>query len=82
MKPVVSLLARLGLALLALYSALLALSLMLRPPDGSDAPLDTARAARTLFSTEPKYVFLARARLAKEEDKVIVVGASNAMAGL
>jgi hypothetical protein len=82
MRHVLSLLARLLLSLLTLYGVVLGLSLVLRPPDATDEPLDTSRAGSSLFSTEPKYVFLARSRLSNPEDKVIVLGASNAMAGL
>jgi hypothetical protein len=54
MKHVLSLLARLLLSLLALYGVLLGLTLVLRPPDATDAPLDTSRAGSSLFSIAPR----------------------------
>ena len=82
MKVVLLKLARLAAALLVLYVGLLALSLVLVPrPSRADA-IDTARAPGTLYLTEPKYVFLARDRLAGDEPKLLLLGASNTMAGL
>ena len=82
MKLVSLNLARLAAALLVLYLGLLALSLLLVPQASKTEPIDTARAARSLYLTEPKYVFLARDRLAGSEPKLLLLGASNTMAGL
>jgi hypothetical protein len=82
MRHIAALLGRLLVALGALYGALLLLSLALRPREPADRPLDTRKAPASLWATEPKYVFLGRGRLATAQDKMLVVGASNAMAGL
>ncbi|HZE93057.1 MAG TPA: hypothetical protein VE029_15295 [Rhizobacter sp.] len=68
-------------ALLVLYGALLAISLLLVPPASVGARLDTGRAAASLFLTEPKYVFMARSQLNTEADKVLLLGASNMLFG-
>jgi hypothetical protein len=81
MKVILILLGRLGLALLALYAALLLVCLLLVPRDAASRPIDTARAPETLYLTEPKLAFLARERLAGALPKLVVLGASNAMAG-
>ncbi|HEX2870084.1 MAG TPA: hypothetical protein VHP33_02485 [Polyangiaceae bacterium] len=81
MKVVLLKLARLGLALLTLYAGLLVLSLLLVPRATATAPIDTALASRTLYLTEPKYVFLSRDKLAGSEPKLLLLGASNTMAG-
>lgn len=81
MRLVLLKLARLTAALLVLYAALLAVTLLLVPRASRAEPIDTARAPRTLFLTEPKYVFLARDRLASNDAKLLLLGASNTMAG-
>jgi hypothetical protein len=81
MKLVLSKLVRLGLALCVLYGALLALSLLAVPRASERERIDTARASQTLYLTEPKYVFLARQRLATSQPKLLLLGASNTMAG-
>jgi hypothetical protein len=81
MRHVVIKLGRLALSLLLLYGALLALACLLVPREPSTRPIDTARAAETLYLTEPKYVFMARQRLQREAPKVLLLGASNTMAG-
>jgi hypothetical protein len=81
MKVVLLKLARLGLALFVLYTGLLLLSLLLVPRASRTAPIDTALASRTLYLTEPKYVFLSRDRLTGSEPKLLLLGASNTMAG-
>lgn len=69
------------LGILVLYLLLLALSLLLVPPQRLEGGLDSGRAGLSLYLTEPKYVFLARGALASDHDKVIVLGASNAVVG-
>lgn len=81
MKHVVLLLLRLVLALALLYGALLACSLLVTPLHAPTRGLDTSQAPASIFSTEPKYVFLGRSGLDTPADKVLVLGASNAMAG-
>lgn len=82
MKPLLVQLARLGAAILALYACLLGIALLVVPLANDRGPLDTTRAASSLFLTEPKYVFMARSGLATASDKLIVLGASNALVGL
>jgi hypothetical protein len=72
---------RLMLALLAVYGVLLALSLLLVPPASVGTRLDAGRAASSLFLTEPKYVFMARGQLNTDNDKVVLLGASNMLYG-
>jgi hypothetical protein len=81
MRNVVIKLARLALSVLLLYGALLALAYWLVPREPSTRRIDTSRAAETLYLTEPKYVFMARQRLQSETPKVLLLGASNTMAG-
>lgn len=81
MKPILTQLARLAAALLLLYGALLALAWLVVPREPPSRRIDTARAAETLYITEPKYVFFARERLRNAEPKVLLLGASNTMAG-
>jgi hypothetical protein len=81
MKHVFKQMARSLAALLAVYGALLAITLILVPRASAGHRLDTARAASSLFLTEPKYVFLARGQLNTSADKVLLLGASNMLAG-
>lgn len=71
----------LALAVAAAYLMVLAASLLIARPERNDQPLDAARAGSTLFMTQPKYVFLARSGLDTDTDKLLLVGASNTMAG-
>jgi hypothetical protein len=81
MRNVVIKLARLALSLMLLYGALLALAWLLVPREPPSRRIDTSRAAETLYLTEPKYVFMARQRLQSEAPKLLLLGASNTMAG-
>lgn len=81
MKLILQQIARLLAAVVALYGAVVAISLLLVPRAELGQRLDAARAPSTLFLTEPKYVFLARSRLNTSVDKVILVGASNTLVG-
>jgi hypothetical protein len=82
MKPLLLQLARLGAAVLALYVGLLGAALLLVPlADERAAPLDSSRAASSLYLTEPKYVFMTRDRLATASPKLLVLGASNSLVG-
>lgn len=81
MKVVLAQLLRLALALAVLYGGLLALAWLAVPHQPLNQRIDTAEAAKTLYLTEPKYVFFARERLRNAEPKVLLLGASNTMAG-
>lgn len=82
MKLVLVQLARLALALVTLYGVLLAACALVAPPAADRASIDTARARESSYLTEPKYVFFARKRLDTERSKLLLLGASNTMAGL
>jgi len=81
MKLILKQAAHLLIALVVLYGAVLAISFVLVPRSDTGPRLDTARASSSLFLTEPKYVFMSRARLNTPSDKVLLVGASNTLAG-
>jgi hypothetical protein len=81
MKLILRQFARLLAALVVLYGVLVVISLLLVPRADPGQRLDAARAPSSLFLTEPKYVFLARSRLNTSADKVILMGASNTLAG-
>ncbi|KQV95867.1 hypothetical protein [Rhizobacter sp. Root1221] len=68
-------------AMVALYGAALALSLLLVPRAQLGQRLDAGQATQSLYMTEPKYVFLARGQLNTPSDKLLLVGASNMQAG-
>ena len=72
---------KLLLAIAVAYALVLACSYMIAPPKGREARLDAATAADTLFMTQPKYVFMSRSLLDTDADKVLLVGASNTLAG-
>jgi hypothetical protein len=69
------------LSSLTVYAALLCVSLAVVPPQQHVGGLDTAYASRSLFATEPKYVFLNRSGLDTTREKVLLLGASNVLAG-
>jgi hypothetical protein len=82
MRPILIQLARLGAAVVALYLLILGVTLVAVPLSTNDAgPLDVARASSSLYLTEPKYVFMERSRLNTTTDKLLVLGASNALVG-
>ena len=81
MKLILTQIAQLLAALLALYGVLLAVSLLLVPRADVGERLDAARAPSSLFLTEPKYVFMTRGQLNTPVDKAILLGASNMLAG-
>lgn len=81
MKPILVQLARLAAALAGVYAALLLVSLVVRPNERGPERLDSARAGESLYLTEPKYLFFNRSRLDTEQDKVLVLGASNTLVG-
>jgi hypothetical protein len=71
----------LSLALIGLYAALLALSYALVPATNDRSGLDSYLAKDSIFTTEPKYVFLNRAATRPEASRIVIVGASNTAVG-
>jgi hypothetical protein len=69
------------IALAAIYAVLLAVSYALVPAAKRGGGLDSSLAADTIFSTDPKYVFLNRAALRPDLPRVVFVGASNSTVG-
>jgi hypothetical protein len=63
------------------YALFLVCGLLIMRPETNDARLNTANAGDSLYMTQPKYVFMSRTRLNTETDKLLLVGASNTMAG-
>ena len=82
MKAVLRQAGLLLVALAALYGVLLVIALIVLPWPDEARGLDTAGAGRTIFMTEPKYVFLSRSALRSERPQVVLVGASNVVVGL
>lgn len=66
---------------IALHAVVLAVTILIYPFPKQAGGLDTSSAPRTIFTTEPKYVFLDRAPLRSEGQKLILLGASNMVAG-
>lgn len=81
MKPFATQLFLLLLSSLTVYAVLVGITLFVVPPQPQVAGLDAGQASRTLFATEPKYVFLSRAALNSTYDKVLLLGASNVVTG-
>jgi hypothetical protein len=82
MKLFINQLVLLTFSLLIVYAVMLGISLAYAPPQRSASGMDTAQASRTLFATEPKYVFLNRGVLNSNRNKVLILGASNGVVGL
>lgn len=80
MKTILRQAALLLLFLLMLYGVALAIAVPVLPWPGT-GNLDTASATESPFMTEPKYAFLSRHRLDGTDDKAILLGASNVLAG-
>ena len=64
-----------------IYAVLLVVSLVLFPMDRQAEGLDTAISGQTIYMTEPKYLFLNRSALRADEDRLILLGASNVVSG-
>jgi hypothetical protein len=62
-----------------LYAIILCVTLVLVPMHRQVGGLETREAPTTLYVTEPKYFFLNRAALRADSDRLILLGASNAM---
>jgi hypothetical protein len=71
----------LSIALVGIYAVLLALSYALVPTMSGRAGLDSSLAEDSIFTTEPKYVFLNRAAVRPDASRVVFVGASNTVVG-
>jgi hypothetical protein len=63
------------------YVVILGVTLLLVPMHQQQGGLETRRAPRSLYMTEPKYFFLNRAALRTDADRLILLGASNTMSG-
>ena len=81
MRPFLSQLALLVLSTLTVYLLVLGVTLICVPPQRQLSGLDSGRAFRTLFATEPKYVFLNRSMLNSTQNKILLLGASNVVVG-
>lgn len=71
----------LSIALGGIYAALLALSYALVPTAAEPRGLDSSLAEESIFTTDPKYVFLNRAAVRPGARRVVFVGASNTAVG-
>jgi hypothetical protein len=71
----------LSIALVGLYALLLVLSYALMPAMSGRAGLDSSLAADSIFTTEPKYVFLNRGAVRPDANRIVFVGASNTVVG-
>jgi hypothetical protein len=71
----------LTIALAGLYALLLALSYALVPATKDRSGLDSYLAKDSIFTTEPKYVFLNRAAIRPDASRIVIVGASNTAVG-
>lgn len=81
MKLILRQLGFLLLSIATVYGVLLGISLLMAPLPSHRDGLDTGRAAKSLYLTEPKYVFLGRGALDTSHDKIILLGASNVVVG-
>lgn len=71
----------LSIALIGLYVFLLALSYALVPAVNGRGGLDSGLAGDSIFTTDPKYVFLNRAAVRPDSSRIVFVGASNTEVG-
>lgn len=81
MKALVKQICSLAGSFVLLYAAILTACLVLMPRQTQSMRLNSEVAPRTVFATEPKYVFLNRSPTASTAPKIILVGASNVMVG-
>jgi hypothetical protein len=68
-------------ALIGMYAVLLAGSYALVPSVSEKAGLNSSLAEQSIFTTDPKYVFLNRAAIRPDADRIVIVGASNTAVG-
>ncbi|HEX3949903.1 MAG TPA: hypothetical protein VHW95_08645 [Steroidobacteraceae bacterium] len=71
----------LAIALIGVYAFLLALSYALVPGLNERRGLDSSRSEDSIFTTDPKYVFLNRAAVRPDASRIVFVGASNTAVG-
>jgi hypothetical protein len=71
----------LSLALVGIYSVLLALSYALVPAVNDGRGLNSSLAEDSIYITDPKYVFLNRAAVRPDANRVVFIGASNTAVG-
>src|SRR5580704_15476601 len=71
----------LAIALIGIYAVLLVASYIAVPGAKARDGLNSALSVDSIFTTEPKYVFLNRAAVRPEADRIIFVGASNTSVG-
>jgi hypothetical protein len=71
----------LSVALIGIYALLLASSYALVPGVNDRRGLDSGLAKDSIFTTEPKYVFLNRAATRPDANRIVFVGASNTAVG-
>lgn len=71
----------LSIALVGIYAVLLALSYALVPAVNGRSGLDSSLAGDSIFTTDPKYVFLNRAAVRPDASRIVFVGASNTAVG-
>jgi hypothetical protein len=71
----------LSIALIGIYSILLALSYAIVPTATERDGLNSSLAEESIFTTDPKYVFLNRAAVRPDASRVVFVGASNTAVG-
>jgi hypothetical protein len=71
----------LAIALIGIYLGLLAASYAIMPAAIERYGLNSGLAADSIFTTEPKYVFLNRAAVRPDTSRIVFVGASNTSVG-
>jgi hypothetical protein len=71
----------LSIALVGIYAVLLALSYAIVPAVNGREGLDSSLAEDSIFTTDPKYVFLNRAAVRPDASRIVFVGASNTAVG-
>jgi hypothetical protein len=71
----------LAIALIGIYGVLLAASYAVVPAAKERDGLDSGLSADSIFTTEPKYVFLNRTAVRPDLSRVVFVGASNTVVG-
>ncbi|HEY2464403.1 MAG TPA: hypothetical protein VGI32_10095 [Steroidobacteraceae bacterium] len=71
----------LSIALVGIYAVLLAMSYALVPAMDERLGLNSSLAEDSIFTTDPKYVFLNRAAVRPDASRIVFVGASNTAVG-
>ena len=81
MRAILKQAAYLAIALFGIYAVLLALSYALVPGVKDSEGLDSSRSEESIFTTDPRYVFLNRAAVRPDARRIVFVGASNTAVG-